>query len=100
MTRRTFLEDYLGLGTLALSSLLTTDAAAASAVPNPLTPKPQHFPAKAKRCIFLFMEGGVSQVDTFDYKPDLQKYAGKTMPVPKGVEGSIASNLQAPHHVI
>ena len=34
-----------------------------------MLPKPQHLPAKAKRCIFLFMEGGVSQMDLFDYKP-------------------------------
>ena len=40
-------------------------------------PKPQHLPAKAKSCIFLFMEGGVSQMDTFEYKPALQKYAGQ-----------------------
>ena len=38
---------------------------------NPLAPRPPHFPAKAKRVIFLFMQGGVSQVDSFDYKPRL-----------------------------
>ena len=37
-------------------------------------------PAKAKRCIFLYMSGGVPQMDTFDYKPALEKYAGKPMP--------------------
>ncbi len=46
---------------------------------NPLSPKPPMFPTKAKSVIFLFMYGGPSQVDTFDPKPDLDKYHGKTM---------------------
>jgi hypothetical protein len=101
MTRKTFLQDYLGLGSLALLHLLKSDASAATpaaeSAPNPLTPRPQ---AKAKHCIFLFMEGGVSQVDTFDYKPVLAKYGGKTMSAPADITGSIASNLQSQHQVI
>ena len=46
---------------------------------NPLAPKPPHFPAKAKAVISIFCYGGVSQVDTFDPKPDLLKYQGETM---------------------
>ncbi len=46
---------------------------------NLLAPKPQHFPAKAKSCIFLFMYGGPSQMDLFDYKPELQKRDGQTI---------------------
>ncbi|MHC5542426.1 DUF1501 domain-containing protein, partial [Singulisphaera rosea] len=52
-----------------------------SRLANPLAPKPAHFPAKAKSVIFLFMYGGPSQVDTFDYKPTLYGLDGKTIPV-------------------
>jgi hypothetical protein len=48
---------------------------------NPLTPRKPHFPTKAKRVVFLFMNGGPSHVDTFDPKPSLAKYAGKTLPM-------------------
>ncbi len=54
--------------------------AGAVAPGNPLLPRPGHFPGKAKSCIFLMMNGAPSQVDTFDYKPELEKYAGKQMP--------------------
>lgn len=50
---------------------------------NPLVSRPAHFPAKAKSCIFLMMNGGPSQVDTFDYKPELRKYAGMALPPDK-----------------
>ena len=56
---------------------------------NPLAPKPPHFPAKAKSVIFLFMYGGPSHVDTFDYKPKLYELDGQTIPVKtKGRGGS------------
>src|SRR5258705_13110704 len=47
---------------------------------GPLVAKPSHFPVKAKRIIFLFMEGAMSQMDTFEYKPQLQKDGGKVAP--------------------
>ena len=47
---------------------------------SPLLPKAPHFPARAKRVIFLFMQGGPSHLDTFDYKPKLQEDAGKNAP--------------------
>ena len=47
---------------------------------HPLAPKPSHFTARAKRVIFLFMNGGPSHVDTFDPKPALQRYAGQDPP--------------------
>ena len=47
---------------------------------NPLAPRSPHFPARAKRVIFLFMNGGPSHVDTFDPKPALQRYAGQLPP--------------------
>src|SRR5436853_5946732 len=57
-------------------------ASRASAAPtNPLAPRPPHFAPKAKNVIFLFMYGGPSQVDTFDYKPKLYELDGKTIEV-------------------
>lgn len=96
MNRRNFLtQSYLGLGGLAFSAM-----AAPSLAEGPMAPKPQHLAARAKRCIFLFMEGGVSQVDLFDYKPTLEKYAGKQIPKPEGTVGEIATFSNAPNRVI
>ena len=95
MTRRDLLtQSYLGLGGLALGHLMASEAE------NPMRPKPQHFPAKAKRCIFLFMEGGVSQMDLFAYRPALEKYAGQQIPKPQGTVGEIATFSAAPNRVI
>lgn len=65
-----------GFGMVGLQSLLRADAAAG----DPLAPRPPHFPAKAKRVVYLFLNGGPSQVDTFDPKPALTKYHGQPMP--------------------
>ena len=64
-----------GFGYLAFSGLATQ--AAMRSQTSPLQPKDSHFPAKAKRVIFLCMRGGPSHVDTFDYKPLLAKFDGK-----------------------
>ena len=74
--------------------------AAEALAKNPLAPKPPHFPAKAKSCIFMYMSGGVSQVDTFDYKPTLTKMAGKRMPLQPGVSGQIEALLKANNQVL
>ena len=79
MGRRDFLYGFgRGVGSLALSSLLCRDGwlQAADTAPDPLAPKQPHFAAKAKACIFLFMEGAPGQMDTFDPKPALAKYHG------------------------
>ena len=68
-----------GFGGLALAGLLGAEQARAASA-SPLAVKAPHFPAKAKRVIFLFMHGGPSQVDTFDPKPALAKWADKTIP--------------------
>ena len=69
-----------GFGGLALSSLLDSDGLLAQTPHrNPLTAHESHFPAKAKSVIFLFMYGGVSQVDTLDPKPELARHHGKPM---------------------
>jgi hypothetical protein len=68
-----------GFGALGLATMLAGEGLltpAAQAAGNPLAPKAPMFAAKAKRVIFLFMNGGPSQVDTFDPKPSLEKYKG------------------------
>jgi len=74
----------VGFGYLALAGLLDQNAARAaspeSGVPKPLAPKPPHFKPRAKRIIFLFMQGAISQVDTFEYKARLQADGGKVGP--------------------
>jgi len=85
-TRRHFFRDCgVGLGSIALSSLLSRDAArgAPAAVDrqaNPLAPRPGHHPARAKSVIYLFMAGGPSQLDLFDYKPGLNARSGQPIP--------------------
>src|SRR5215468_12342448 len=76
-SRRTLLKTTAsGFGYLAFAGLSTM----AAEKENPLAPKKTHFPAKAKRVIFLCMEGAPSHVDTFDYKPKLAELDGKSMP--------------------
>ena len=80
IARRHFFRDCgVGLGKIALGSLLAASPRAAMAA-NPFAPKPPHFPAKAKAVIHLFMAGAPSQLDLFDRKPALAKYAGKPIP--------------------
>jgi hypothetical protein len=86
---------------LALADLLSHDqvrgaAAAADGVPDPLAPRTSHFAPKARRVIFLFMHGGPSQIDTFDYKPLLERDHGKPLPFAKPrVVSSPTGNLLA-----
>lgn len=70
-----------GIGTLALASLLseTAEAGLGDRSLNPLAPRKPHFNAKAKRVIWLFINGGPSQVDTWDYRPALEKWDGKSI---------------------
>src|SRR3954452_1228455 len=91
-TRREFVwEMGGGFAGLALSSLLAQDGFFARQArgdqaargETPRASKPAHAPAAARSCIFLMMNGGPSHVDTFDYKPTLAKYSGKTLPPEK-----------------
>jgi Protein of unknown function (DUF1501) len=66
-----------GIGYLALASLFSQTARAAAEA-GPLAAKKPHFPSRAKRVIFMFMQGGPSHVDTFDYKPALERDDGKS----------------------
>ena len=75
ITRRELLSrSGMGFGALALADLLHAEA------PNPLAPKQPPLPARAKHVVHLFMNGGPSQVDTFDPKPMLDRYHGKSLP--------------------
>ncbi len=79
-SRRQFLYGSLtGVGGIALLDLLNRDLMAATLETNPLAPKKPHFAPKAKSVIFLSMLGGVSQVDTFDPKPALEKFDNTVM---------------------
>ncbi len=83
-TRRHFFGQCgVGLGSLALGSLLAEECAANVEPPdpsNPLAPRAPHFAPRAKRVIFLFMAGGPSQLELFDYKPKLQELDGQVVP--------------------
>jgi hypothetical protein len=92
-TRRGFLKKTsLGFGAMALSSLIGNQYGFAASPDSSGLYKPQglntgtHFPAKAKRVIYLFQSGGPSQIETFDYKPSLEKWHGKE--IPPSVQGT------------
>jgi len=85
LSRRQLLSKCgMGMGALALGTLLSQAGYGSSEISgvSPLRPHGPQFAGKAKRVIHLFMNGGPSQVDTFDPKPMLQKYAGKMLPIP------------------
>src|SRR6266446_5932518 len=100
LTRRQMLQQCsAGFGMIALAGLLGERRAGAEPNPtSPLAPRPPMFPARAKRVIFLFMHGGPSQVDTFDYKPLLKRDHGKPLPFqrPKVVSSETGNLLQSP----
>src|SRR4051812_25724233 len=78
--RRAFLADLgLGFTGLALGAMLQRDGIARASVPGAAPVKGPHFAPKAKSVIWLFMNGGVSHLESFDPKPMLTKYAGKTI---------------------
>src|SRR5687767_6643703 len=94
LSRRQMLQRCgMGMGTIGLAGLLgntgllsatarAQDASsAAAAAANPLAPRLPHFRARAKRVIHIFCNGGPSHVDLFDPKPELEKYAGKPLPM-------------------
>ncbi len=87
-SRRTWLQrTSAGFGYLAFSALATQRALAEAAAP--LAPKQPHFPAKAKRVLFLCMDGGASHVDSFDYKPELTKRDGQAIGKGKVAAGKL-----------
>ena len=99
LTRRDFLQRCgTGFGALGLAAMGATAFGADSAVnmDNPLAPRAPHFPAKAKRVIHIFANGGPSQVDTFDPKPELTKWHGKALPLDLKTERKTGAAFGSP----
>ena len=97
--RHFFSRCSIGLGSIALGSLLKEQGLAVPAmeVKNPLEPKKTHFPAKAKNVIFLFMAGGPSQLDLFEHKPQLNALNGQ--PIPESyTAGKRFAFMSSSHH--
>ena len=78
--REALLRSGTGFGSLALADLMANESKPEVEKTDPLAPKKSHYPSKAKHVVHLFMNGGPSQVDTFDPKPMLDKYHGKPLP--------------------
>ncbi len=98
LTRRHFFSRCsLGLGSVALASLLDDQPlAAAPSSADPLAPRQPHFPPRAKNVIYLFMAGGPSQLDLFDYKPKLTELNGE--PIPQSyIEGKRFAFMNTSH---
>lgn len=101
-TRRQFFSRCgMGIGSIALSSLLSKKGLAAKTdtrFTNPLAPRQPHFPPRIKNIIYLFMAGGPSQLELFDYKPMLAKLNGQ--PIPQSyIEGKRFAFMDSSHGV-
>jgi hypothetical protein len=103
LTRREMLSrSGMGFGMLGLAGVLDIDNSAAAATTstppagNPLAVKQPHFPARAKQVVHLFMNGGPSQVDTFDPKPALDKYHGQAIPTSLRTENKTGAAMRSP----
>ena len=97
--RHLFSRCGVGVGAMALQSLLGRNAHGSDPeIRNPLAPKPPHFEAKAKNIIFLFMAGGPSQLEMWDYKPRLTELNGE--PIPESyIEGKRFAFMNSSHRV-
>ncbi|MBM3865003.1 MAG: DUF1501 domain-containing protein [Verrucomicrobia bacterium] len=96
-TRRHFLgRCAVGLGGIALASMLNQARGTSAAPSSPLAPKPTHFPARAKNIIYLFMAGGPSQLELFDHKPKLVELNGQPIPT-SFIEGKRFAFMDSSH---
>jgi hypothetical protein len=98
--RQLLKQSGMGFGSLALGALFNNSASAETPLHGPLAPHPPQFAPKAKRVIHLFMNGGPSQVDTFDPKPMLAKYAGKALPLHMQTERRTGAGFPSPFKFI
>ncbi|MCH2372757.1 MAG: DUF1501 domain-containing protein [Planctomycetes bacterium] len=103
LSRRELLaRSALGIGSLALCGLAADEirgeapATKGGATSGPLAPRPAHFPARAKRVVQFFLNGGPSHVDTFDPKPLLAKYSGKPLSVTQATERKTGAAFPSP----
>ena len=100
VSRRDFLSSsFNGFGALALGGALTADLKADVRV-NPLEVRLPHLRRKAKHCIFMFFGGGVSQMDSFEYKPVLNKLHGKPLSRIPEISGELQGRLSFPHATV
>src|SRR5690349_5465673 len=99
-TRRHFFSQCsLGLGSIALGSLLSDNRiSAAPSAADPMAPRKLHFVARAKNVIYLFMAGGPSQLDLYDYKPKLVELNGQEIPK-SYIEGKRFAFMSTSHGV-
>jgi len=98
LLRRDFLQRVgMGMGSLFMAPLLNAAPGSGGGIPmNPLSPRQPHFAPKAKRIIHLFMNGGPSQVDTFDPKPELTKRHGQELPSTYKTERKTGTAYKSP----
>ncbi len=100
LSRRSLLRRCgTGLATFGLAALLGDDrmlAAEPNENPNPLQTRGTHFPGTAKRVIHIFLNGGPSHVDTFDYKPELQRRDGQELPIKLKTERKTGLAMASP----
>jgi hypothetical protein len=97
ISRRDMLQRVgTGLGVVGLAGLLQDEGQLTAAATNPLSSKPPHAAPRAKHIIHLFMNGGPSQVDTFDPKPALDKYHGQTAPASVKIERNNTPLMKSP----
>ncbi len=100
-TRRDFLcRNLNGLGALALAGMLADELGAESGETNPLRLREPDLLGHAEHCIFMFMGGGVSHMDTFEYKPALAKVHNKPLPRVPNVKGELESRLAFDHRCL
>lgn len=101
LSRRQLLKQSgMGFGAIALGALFSNAASAETSIHGPLAPHQPPFAPKAKRVIHLFMNGGPSQVDTFDPKPMLAKYAGQAIPLHMQTERRTGAGFPSPFKFI
>src|SRR5947209_18632567 len=86
-----------GLGLIGLAAVAADGRDQPGGSPDPLAPKPPHFPGKAKHVVHLFMNGGPSDVDTFDPKPLLDKHHGKPVPQNLRTERKTGAAFRSPY---
>lgn len=103
LTRRQLLQQAtIGIGSMGLASIMSSEGLLAATgqvsgyATSPLAPKQPHFPAKAKHLIHLFMNGGPSQVDTFDPKPELTRLHGQELPKMLKTERKTGAAFKSP----
>ena len=98
--RELLASSFNGLGAVALGDLFARSATADQSTADPFAPQTAHLPRRAKQCIFIFMQGGVSQLDSFEYKPALNKHHGKALPRIPDISGELQGRLSFPHATV